>query len=460
MDNIPLPPNDEELKKAIAQYGGPDAMVGFNPAGPSSPSSVEQLAALDTSSPSETAPKEETDDENEAQPSITPKQEGEQSAYGRLLSFLKPQKSVAPMNLDVGKNATDDKAALQQALQAQGTAHLIGGLGKAGELIGSGIVGTTKQAPTKMMGTELFNDIQKSGDKALQDYQMMKEQQKDDPNSPLSKMFRQYVQKFGINVQGDFTASMGEKLLPFAFKSFEANEQRQARHEDLALKMFALQKDKEEKGKDKQLDKDTHRFDDLNKKLTSEIASSRSAFGRGANTIRSAEAIEKLAGGMDLNKLDTRQITEIARNLDAMLSSGAPTVSGMNKLIPKSAMGDLSKLTEYIFNARTGAHQASFLKNMLDTVSREKALARDQIRRTQGSILGTYSDLKKKYPEKFTEMLQAHDIPEDIMDFSKRAEKAASKNISKKTLSDYAVKHGITEDAAKQLLSGAGYVIE
>lgn len=457
MDNIPLPyggMTEDQIQKLLSQpgQGGPDATTGYNPNSPTAQANAAQIDSMPVSTPD--------DDSDEDSSPLDEKPSGNpaQSPYDRILSYLKP-KAIPKLNLDIGQSKyTPDT--LNDALKTSQMADLTSQLGKAGELIGTGITGTTGLKPTQAVGTEAFNNIAKSGEKGVQNYQIMKDNEKDDPNSPMSQMFRQYAKQFGVNVKGDFTASQGEKLLPYVFKGFEANEARNAKHEDTAIKLLELQDNKDSKRQAKLDDTATKRFDDLNKKLTSEIASSRSAFGRGANTVRSAEAIERLAGGTDPNNLDTRQITEIARNLDSMLSNGSPSISGMNKLIPNTAMGSAAKIEEWLLSKPRGAQQGEFVKRMLDTVTREKNLAREQLQRTQGSILGSYTDLQKNYPDKFKDVLASHDIPDDITNFSNRANKALQKTISSSTLKDYAMKHAISEDDAKNLLTKAGYVIQ
>jgi hypothetical protein len=166
------------------------------------------------------------------------------------------------------------------------------------------------------------------------------------------------------------------------------------------------------KQEEKQDQFDRKRLDNLGKLLTSETASSRSAFGRGANNIRSAEAIEALADQFKgrLDQMDERQITEVARSLDALLAQGQPTVSGTVHLIPKTAVGNTAKIVEYLRNIPTGQQQGAFISRMLETVAREKELAKEQVKRTQGKILGPYMETLKRRPDDARDILQPHGL--------------------------------------------------
>lgn len=161
-------------------------------------------------------------------------------------------------------------------------------------------------------------------------------------------------------------------------------------------------------------DKDTKRLDQANKLITASIQKNNTAFGRGANIVRSAEAIENLVAGMDPKDIDKRQVYEIASSLDAMLSSGASTVSGREHLIPKSFTKDAAGIAEYITSRPQGVGQQAFIKRMLETVEREKELAKHQVKTESKKMLSSYADIQKRNPEIWNLMLQQHDLNPDL----------------------------------------------
>jgi hypothetical protein len=159
-----------------------------------------------------------------------------------------------------------------------------------------------------------------------------------------------------------------------------------------------------------------NRFSSANKLISEELASSRTSFGRSANIFRSAEALERLAQQVpDPNNLNGNQIREIAKNLDSMLSNGAGTVSGTDKLIPSTAAGDTMSMIQYITGLPKGKQQGAFVQQMMDTVKREKDLSRDQMTRAQGGLLGGYTDLADKDPDRWATMMQLHGLPVDLI---------------------------------------------
>ena len=245
--------------------------------------------------------------------------------------------------------------------------------------------------------------------------QINDEKAKSDPNSDLSKVARASVMD-SLNRIGRkdlaslVTPSMSSKQMEYLFSqnnlanmvsSFEAQQNR--------LEIAKLRgAEKEESAKGKAEEKDIKRLDAANKTITSSLARNNTAFGRAANIIRSAEAIEQLVG-IDEN-LDQRQIKELAASLDSMLTTGASTVSGRAGLVPASASGDIKKIEEYITGIPKGLGQQKFVERMMETVHREKELARTQIKRESKKMLSSYADLEKKQPEAWNTMIQAHGL--------------------------------------------------
>lgn len=244
---------------------------------------------------------------------------------------------------------------------------------------------------------------------------------KSDPNSDISKVARASVidslNKIGRkDLAKTVTDKMSSKQIEDIFGQYNltnmvTNFENQQNRMELAKMRGA---EKADQNKAKMEEKDIKRLDAANKIVTASLSRNNTAFGKSANILRSAEAIEQLVGNNP--NLDSRQITEVARNLDAMLSSGAATISGMKKLIPSTMSGDMAKIQEYISNHPQGAGQAEFVKRMMETVEREKALAKKQIQRESKKILSSYADLQKKQPEAWNTMIQAHGLPEDMFE--------------------------------------------
>jgi NACalpha-BTF3-like transcription factor len=207
-----------------------------------------------------------------------------------------------------------------------------------------------------------------------------------DPNSDLSKSFRDFVIKqgqiMGLSINpGEMSYSKLSKLYGpltnlFAAK-FGADERREA----------ALVRAEEKAESKKQAQE--NKFDEVVMKINDRInapnlASSRNALGKNMAISNGADRIRTLIKSeTDPNKLTGRQVYEIAKTLDAMLALGAPTISGTDKLMPKTLMSQLMASQEYLSNKPVGAKMGLFVKQMEHLVDREQSVAKDQIAKFQ-----------------------------------------------------------------------------
>jgi len=135
--------------------------------------------------------------------------------------------------------------------------------------------------------------------------------------------------------------------------------------------------------------------------------------------VNQAEAIEGLIldeNGQLKKDIDKRQIQELAKGLDNLLSSGVSTVSGVHELVPVSAQGNLQSLQEYISGIPTGGAMDNFVKKLAETVQREKNIRHDQLVRAQVSGLGVAANLRKTNPDEYWGTLNRHNLHKEDFD--------------------------------------------
>lgn len=381
----------------------------------------------------EVAPlEEEEESEDVVESKETPKapeapeaEESEDSAIAKIMARLKLQPQGT---LDFGAGSQATQANLEKAQAERRANQDVAKYGMWGDLIGSGI------AKAKPVNLDYFKQQAAYGETPMKEFEEKVANEKNDPGSSISKAMKQFIQeRYGMDIRGNPSAADLERIskplasealaqLRGAYALMKEKEHAKSVADQIgkrgeesrkteSVKQGGREKIAAVKGAktaDREVEKD---FMSLEKRLTSELASSRSAFGKAANINRSAEAIETLIKQMpNPNDLDVRQIQEIARNLDAMLTSGAATVTGTAKLVPKSYSGDAAKIAEYITSLPVGAGQGEFVKRMLDTVEREKQLATRQINQTHNKILSSYSHLADKSPDRYNEMLRSYGI--------------------------------------------------
>jgi hypothetical protein len=278
--------------------------------------------------------------------------------------------------------------------------ELIQGLGKGAAQIGAGLSRTKpdenylNNIDPKSEINDLLTERKSSAQQLAQkidQFNFAFAKDKDDPNSKSSQFYRQILGKYqpGLKTDG-MSASELEKLMPQITNLANNEAARQAKL-DLAREQMDA---KEGIAKDKKEKDDTKRIDTAGKLITAEL-SSRSQFGKDAVTLAAAENVKALLNGTaDLNSIDTRQMAEVARILDRILSGGNPSEHGFDSMSVSTLRSKTSRMLEQLSNKRVGAGAASFLQNQSDTVDREAKVARDRIARTQGKLLAPYMDLR------------------------------------------------------------------
>ncbi len=306
-------------------------------------------------------------------------------------------------------------AGLQAAQDAANDRKNNADLGMAANMVMSGAMAKQGNTTIDPSNQNKYWEAQKTrAGEDVEQFQARGKKELDDPGSAASVNMREFAKpmlaKLGIKMPDNVSYSQMEKISPMVVKMFDAQESREQRSD--ILKDRQAERSLVKEGKDDE--KISKRASELNNKLVEEAASSRSAFGKAANIRRSAEAIDTLIDQIpDKNNIDNRQIYELARSLDAMLSSGAATISGSEHLIPKTSSGDLAKIQEYITGIPKGAKQAEFIKRMQETVHRERDLASKQIRTAKDKFVAGYGDVKQKSPEKYKDIMKAHGMDEE-----------------------------------------------
>jgi hypothetical protein len=372
-------------------------------------------------------------------------------------------------------------AALQQALNQRN-------MNQADSMIGKGLASAGMAIATgKGLGNDTFYDQNmKDADQPIKDLDMKMAMQTKDPASEQSVSLRNYIEtSYGVKLNPNI--SMDDLKTSGMFKdvanNFEKQEDResreqmradtlaqqdkdnQLRHQDLSLRRQERDDSKTSKEDAKIEAADTKRFSHVNDKLSSALASSRSPFGSAAKNWRFADNIQALADQYkgNLNDMDSRQVEEMARSLDGLLSSGVSTVAGTANLVPHTLFGKVQSASEYVQNLPKGAQQGKFLQRMLDTVEREKQQASKQMQMYQGEILGDSTDLASKYPQKFEDMMTMKGLPTDFMQqtLHKNKNKNQVLNGPQSTQDPQVLKFAkdsnITYDHALTILKSRGY---
>jgi hypothetical protein len=262
-----------------------------------------------------------------------------------------------------------------------------------------GALGASYKVAAPEISNKFWEDRLKESDQPIKDLLLRADQEKEDPNSPISKRMREIAGPMlsRLNVKLPETATYAEiqKNFPLYTKMISEQSEQETKAEQ-------RQKTSEEKI-EKQ---DTTRFDKLSKQLDPSRQSGRSQLGRDAQSlavIQNAKAL--LKGEKNLNDIDSRQVYEVVRQLDRVVSGGQATITASEHLDPQTFQRQVQTFLEKLTNSRKGAKAGSFLKANLETFDREEQVAKERLEKSALAGASSYKDLMEKYPEKWDEMM-------------------------------------------------------
>lgn len=139
------------------------------------------------------------------------------------------------------------------------------------------------------------------------------------------------------------------------------------------------------------------------------------AFGDSKKVFDRGEALQSLynAGSAQPGGLDKRQIEELTIGYQNMLSRGGNSVTQVDALLPKSIVGNVNALTEWLTNNPKGSDQMKFVDRVHSGIEREMATVQTQMDRTRMSRIATFDPWIQRNPEQARNMMMSYGINPD-----------------------------------------------
>ena len=143
----------------------------------------------------------------------------------------------------------------------------------------------------------------------------------------------------------------------------------------------------------------------------------RNPYGVAQLGLSRAERIEGLVSQYKDMNLDRRETEELAIGLNAMLQgSNVSAQQQVQSLVPQSVRGNVQKMSEWLFNEPQGLQQQKFVQRMFNDVKREKQVFQGQVLKFARAKIAKYSDIRKKYPEEWADIVKSFGIDPDKYD--------------------------------------------
>jgi hypothetical protein len=364
--------------------------------------------------------------EDTSVPTYFPEDEGDESTSRQLAKqstaslpgTTKDKLNVTKALEGTAKEKRSIMDAYQDALARRGGMQLVSDIGKASAQIGAGLaggVGPGLSIAAPKMDTSIYDSISKRAEDSIKDFaiekQLKDEEALKDPNSPYSKFMRDFlVKKLNVNpklLEGLPGHEM-DKILGAVIKKEEA----EAKRIDARAKMAEAHQ-KHQENLDKRTSERYGRqfkaaFDNANDKLKG------GAVGKAANEVRQIESIEALIkiddptrAKEELDKLSDQMLSEMARGVDRLISGGASTKYGTEKMDPPTLRRFIAKNWQKLKNEPVGAGGSSFVENWAKLLEREKGVRQNIIADNLNKSMLGLREAYEKSPE-YRELIETN----------------------------------------------------
>ena len=299
--------------------------------------------------------------------------------------------------------------------------------------------------------------------------------EKQDPNSTYSIAARDFLKnKFNVDLPEGLSAEALDKtFMAPALKSFEADQQRQAKMEQIQeqlasreaiaeqnrlareesnrqanmmanLKQQELNAYRENMLKDRN---DRHYSDQLESMKKSAIQGGGVAGNQIRNKIQFADNLFGTVGAdpnmseHDIEKINPKQFNNIPRTmvmetaveLNRLLTSSGTAAQGtLNKLVPNNILLDKTKLQDYVTNKMNPADQGEFVKQALKTAARIKNIGKQQNKDLMSKYISGTERIKKYAPDDYNRALTELGLDPSDFEGSKKPSTGTSSKIMDK----------------------------
>lgn len=345
-------------------------------------------------------------------------------------------------------------AGFAQAQRAANEGALAGQLGKAGALIGSGIVGASGTSRPTEVHDKIFDTNIAISQQIPEQYKQKIEMSRLDPASDISKAARGFIQEsLGIDVPGNVSAQQLKEQFPVIEKLLQARENAEMRkaiaEENTKNRQASREDMKEYREKNLQL-----RESNLGNRAVNDIKNDKTV-QRTDQRLQSLNKAEEIINSK--LPLTPQLLSDVEQDmLGAITGSATPATAKLNKIEFKALQRDaaivLQRLKSGPIDLRTAAPEVvNAVRNSVSLL--KKAYENDRAEHINRLV-------EQKLPLYEGSQDRIADVLKKVAS-SNKVDKASSKgNVSKSTLQDYAIKHNVTVDKAAQLLKGAGYNVE
>lgn len=396
------------------------------------------------------APDDEGDEEgdiNEKPSANKPQAGSSQNPASKM-----PAAPSKPQNLADLLSNTDPNAETYQDMQHKSALATLGNqLGEAGNIIGSAFA----RAPVNAAASKQFAEQTAQAQNMPKEFLQAKAAEETDPNSAVSKNYREFLAKQGLQVGPGVTAQQIKEVLLPAVDKDKAQKEREA--SQLQLKQLGLaqikatkdlaQSTKEQARQDKLSKDDENEFGKVGKEASYLTASSKTALGQATTAKIQAQRLHQLLSDPNATNQDLNTGAALMNRIE----SGTATIGGTKDQEYNNLKMQAAKGLSYISSNPTAPDVPEVKKHMMDVADRMSKISDNVIDYHLGGIKNNHPDLYKRRPDDFNKiinygMASAPPPPDKSKDLTSEDKKAidwAQKNPDDSRAKQILQMHGI-----------------
>ncbi len=181
-------------------------------------------------------------------------------------------------------------------------------------------------------------------------------------------------------------------------------------------------------------------------------------FGKAGYQLMAADRADAILKQFPDGNVPKSQTQELATAAAALISGGSiQSQHQLNAIVPQSLWGDANALAGWLNNEPKGLQQQAFIKNLADSIKREREVAKQQVDDIRISRLGASAEFAKRNPDKFSRILKSSGLDPKKYDFETGEYNTGSSDVGASAggfsadVLDYAKTHNITPEQAASI---------
>lgn len=280
-------------------------------------------------------------------------------------------------------------------------------LGQAGNIIGASLA----RVPVNDAASKVFASNVAQAEQMPKDFQQASAMEEQDPNSAVSKNYREFLKNQGLNVGPGVTAQqVKDVLLPAVEKEKLQSERLQNAKDTKALGMAKInayrqiqQSNKDRADQEKNDFKDRTEGAQVAKEMNGLSASSKSALGQAATAKSQAQRLQQLLSDPNTTTQDLNTASALMNRIE----SGASTISGTKDQQYNTLKGTLAKGMQYITSNPQAPDVPQIKQHMIDVAQRMSVISDDVQNHQLRIVKAGHHDFFNRRPEVVNDIIGA-----------------------------------------------------